>query len=1296
MESQPPRVLRSPRLVPPLPSDQVELPAPPPPPAAPQISPTSLLFSLIPGLMGALITYLITHRSTYLLFSLPMMLTGLLVQGALYLFQRDRYVKAVAARTDAYQGRLAELASTARTLAEQQRRIMVDLAPDSQACLARANPQEPRLWERQPGDADFLRLRLGTGPGKVSFQVIPPKSYGNNEPDPLIQAAEELAGQAQSVKDLPIGLSLPSVAATGMVGPRDLLLAAARAIVLQVAVHHAPEEVQIGALFPSGEAADWLSLRWLPHTWTEEPSRRLLAATPEGARDLLSWVQGLLERRRSNGDEAHLLLIVGAGELAPDHPAWPLLLREGSACGIHLLFLAERRESLPARVEAILSYQSEQAAELILTEPHLTTQGFLPDLIDLPALDGAARRLAPVRLGDQRSGSVPSRVDLLSLFGAEQLESWDLTATWANSRPWESLSVPLGLGAGGAPVRLDLHERGDGPHGLAAGATGSGKSELLQTLIAALALRFHPQEVALLLVDYKGGGMANAFAGLPHLVGVITNLEGGQTRRALASLRAELRRRQRLLAEAGLNHVDAYLRLRRAEPEREPLPHLIVIVDEFAELKAEQPEFMRELVSAVRVGRSLGVHLLLATQKPAGVIDEQIWSNARFRLCLRVERREDSQEVLKSPVAASLDRPGLCWLQVGSGERMVQFQAGWGGAPYRPATDSLPPISISEVTLEGVRVPLVQPPAPPTEAPSQLASLVEFIRREAAAAGIEPVRSPWLPPLPEALPLDQLLAGDRQARWAEALVALNPVIGLLDDPEAQSQRPLHLPLTKAGHLAVVGAPGSGKSTFLQSLALSMAESYSPDQVHLYILDGAGRTHLPLAGLPHTGAVILGDDAERLRRLGRFLQEELLRRKERIAEAGAGTWAGFRQISGERLPALVVTIDNLPALLASQPDWEELLALLGREGGAFGLHLVLTLPGWTTVRARLLSSIGLAVALPLHDRTEYPAIVGRTNGLVPAGAPGRGLVRGEPPLEFQTALPSTGATEWERQSGLQVRIAQLAESWGGARPHPIRSLPAVISLRELLAEPPAQGAPIGLEVESLAPFRLDLREGPHLLVAGTPGSGKSSLLAGILSAMAAQNREVAPFLIDLTGAALSLVQGIPHLVSATDPTAAVALIERLVAGRPAATTLLLIDDFDLVREALPSAARDRLEALVRRERSSGLHLIVSGGTAAFSSGYDGLTKALRELQTGFLLGTADPAEGALFGVRLPAPEGNRFLPVGQGFYIRRGRIRPVKAALPDLVWRADAQIEEEEHESDPGRSGHTSVPGLPVR
>jgi S-DNA-T family DNA segregation ATPase FtsK/SpoIIIE len=1273
MPTEPPLVHRSPRLLQPLPSDEVELPSPPSQPHQPQVQLLSILLSLLPGLLGAGLAWVIARRSPgYLLYSLPVLVAGAGVQLVLFWFQRRRYRQALQERERRFRERLGQEVHGLQQRAQLQREILLEQDPAPMDCIARAVNLDAHLWERSPADADFLALRLGTGEIPTSFSVRPPRFAAMGEGDPLLQEAAPIVDRFRMIPGAPVSLPLASIPAAGLAGPRPLLLSALRSLLVQAATHHAPDELVMAGLFPEAEAADWAPLRWLPHTWSEDRSCRLLAATEEGARDLLTRLQEILQHRRGEeGTLPRFLLIIGDGRLASDHPVWPMLLQEGASLGVRLLYLADRRESLPAQVTAIAVYGADGRSELLRTQPYLTRTSFHPDQLEAEPFERLTRTLAPLRLAGARAGTVPRRVELLELFGVGRLEHWDLAGTWVASRPWESLAVPIGRGQGGAPVILDLHERADGPHGLAAGATGSGKSELLQTLIAGLALRFHPHELAFVLVDYKGGGMANAFAGLPHLTGVITNLEGSLARRALASLKAELKRRQRVLAAAGMTHIDGYIRLCRAEPDREPLPHLLLIVDEFAELKSEQPEFMRELVSAVRVGRSLGVHLLLATQKPAGIVDEQIWSNTRFRLCLRVERREDSVEVLKSPAAAVLSRPGLGWLQVGSGERFEQFQAGWGGAPYQPETAASVAITVAEVGLDGGRVLLTAPPPVQADGPTQLVTLVDFIRQ----TGLQPVKGPWLPPLPTQLALADLVPNPSEV--IDPAQPLAPTIGLLDDPEGQVQRPLRLDL-KEGHLLIIGAPGSGKTQLLLTLALSLAQLHAPSDLHLYLIDGAGRGLLPLAGLPHVGAVLLVDEVERLRRLARFLQGELTERKERIGRSGAGSWLAYRQLTDDPLPAIVLLVDNLSGLTSSLPDWEELLASLCREGAPFGLHVVLTAAAWNQIRSRLTQSIGLAIALQLHDRAEYPAIVGRTGGLVPAPLPGRGLIRSEPPLEFQAALPVSGSTDWERQAALQSAIQSIDARWEGSRPRPIEALPAVISLSKLIAATPS-AAPIGLEIDSLAPFRLDLKEGPCFLVAGPPESGKSTLLQTALLSLAHLHppEDLRVWLADLGGSGLGLLQSLPHVAgAASDGAGSGALIEAIATllqerrerrTQGAATTepplLVIADDLDLFREALPASARDRLESIIRRDRGLGFHLLVAGGSAALQSGYDGLTKALRELQTGFLLGTADPAEGALFGVRLPHVEGNRFLAPGQGYYIRRGRVRAIKGALP---------------------------------
>lgn len=462
---------------------------------------------------------------------------------------------------------------------------------------------------------------------------------------------------------------------------------------------------------------------------------------------------------------------LAAGDLLADDPAAAWILREGPGLGAVCVVVAEAHHQLPRECRAILRLTAAAAEGEAWGEvagPGGEVQPFVPDRVPVEQADRLARALAPVRLCALDSGQVPAHVTLFQVLGMKRLEDLNPLARWAASAPDQSLAVAIGCGTGGQPVLLDLHERGDGPHGLVAGSTGSGKSDLLQILLVALAAQFHPHEVAFVVVDYKGGGMAGPLQGLPHLLGTLTNLDGPGAARALAALRAEIRRRQRLLAAAGVDHLDKYLRARRQGAPLPPLPHLVLVVDEFAELKASQPAFIRELVSAARVGRSLGVHLLLATQKPAGVVDDQIWSNARFRICLRVEHPQDSQEVLRSPAAAGLAGPGRGFLQVGMGDRFVEFQAAWGGAPL--ASQGEAPM-VAALALDGARLPMGPQPDPDAAGATvtQLQAVVGRIAAAAQAAGVERLPSPWLPPLPDQVDLAALPVGDGTApgggRW---------------------------------------------------------------------------------------------------------------------------------------------------------------------------------------------------------------------------------------------------------------------------------------------------------------------------------------------------------------------------------------------------------------------------------------------------------------------------------------------------------------------------------------------------
>jgi S-DNA-T family DNA segregation ATPase FtsK/SpoIIIE len=660
----PPTFQRPPRHPLELPKGEVEIPALPPAPTKPSVS---LLPVLLPGIfaVAALAVTLVTTATggSFLASALSFGFMGISSLTAFlnYNSQKKTYQQAMDKRETGYRAALDSRRQELARLRAQQQQLLCANDPDLRECLARVERRpEPdrRLWERSPKDADFLALRLGVGARPSSIAIKIPQPADMIDIDPLLTEAQTLAQQFASVPDAPICLPLLQAGVAGVAGPRGEALSAARGLLMQLATHHSPDEVKIVALFPADEAARWDWLRWLPHVWTDDRNHRLLACDKDAAHRLLSSLLDLLNRRRVQRDAAKdtaaavplpcFVFLFADPRLIENEPIVPLLLGYNGALGVYPLFIADRVETLPKGCQAVVEVGGNQG-RLIQTAPTTVQTTFTSDAAPLELADRQARAMAPIHLQQLSAVTeIPKLVPLLDLLGAKAVEDLDVIARWQKSEPYRSLAVPIGKRVAGEPFTLDIHGGGQGPHGLVAGTTGSGKSELLQSLIASLAVDFHPHQVVFVLIDYKGGGMANAFRELPHLVGTITNLQGNLAMRALTALKSELHRRETLLAQAGTTSINDYQRRHRNGQVKEPLPHLVIIADEFAELKTELPDFMVELVRAARLGRSLGVHLILATQKPAGVVSEEIWANSSFRICLRVERPEDSQEVLRS------------------------------------------------------------------------------------------------------------------------------------------------------------------------------------------------------------------------------------------------------------------------------------------------------------------------------------------------------------------------------------------------------------------------------------------------------------------------------------------------------------------------------------------------------------------------------------------------------------------------------------------------------------------------
>ncbi len=1307
---------RAPRIYPNLPGGEIEIPAPPSPPSEPKTMLVSVLLpaALAVGMLVATVVTMAASQMMMAVLSLGFMGVSSLVSLVNYVSQKREHKRATTERLAQYRAMLENKRRQMEALRDQQLSASREADPEPTECVARAQRRDSRLWERSPHDEDFLRLRVGTGRRPFLVNIKAPKLEEAGRPDPLAADALKLRGAFAEVDDAPVVLPLAEAGAMGVAGPRERVREATRALLLQIATHHSPDEVKIVAVFPADEGDEWLWLRWLPHTWAEDRRHRYLADDRDAAHRLLDGLHGLLGRRRQMASRPEsrdakpspaLVFVLADPNLVAGEPILPVLLQEGKALGAFSILLADSREGLLKGCRAVVELHSGHSL-LIEASQGGGQAPFRVDAAPVDLLERLGQAMAPIRLQTlARPGDIPTSVPLLSLLGVERPQDLDVAGRWQRGEPYRTLAVPIGLRAGARPLMLDLHESGHGPNGLVAGTVGSGKTELVQSLIAALAVNYHPHEVAFVLLDFKGGDLLSPLRPLPHVVNTLTDLELDQVPRALLSLEAELARRERLFGEVranlgvDINHIDDYLKLKRQGKVQESLPYLVLIADEFTVLKSARPDDMQRFVTIAVKGRGLGFRMILMAQKPAGVISEQIDANSRFRLCLRVARMEDSQDVLRRPDAADLTGAGRAYLSVDNNRIFELFQAAWSGAPYAPGVQASDPLEILAVNLDGSRNPVRLSPKPlAIQAPTtQLQAVVAHLSRVAQQQGIRRLPGAWLPPLPQQVALESIrpTRGWDGSRWQPATGWMEPMVGLLDDPAHQAQPPLTLYLAQEGNLAVYGAPGSGKTTLLETLVTSLAMDHSPEDVHLYLLDFGGRTLTVFTELPHVGAVILADEAERLQRLLRYLAREMEERRERFGRAGVNTLPAYRRATGGRLPAIVVMLDNYAGFFGLYPDSEEALAQIARDGKNLGVHLVLT-AGTPLLRPKLTSSITMVVALELADRSEYANAIGRLGQFEPPQLPGRGLIRGNPPLEFHTALPAAADSEAGRSAALRDLAGRMQAAWTGPRPAPIGVLPDVVPLCSLLQpaeHPPAESGsslavPLGLDVETLAPFSLDLRDGPHFLVTGTLQSGKTTLLRSWLLALGEvlTPEQLYLYLVDFGRAGLLPLRGLPHMrrYADTEDSLDEALVEvagllkerrgRLEQARQDAGTfdelawmarepavVVACDDFDLVNGNARSGSKQTLEHLIRRERGMGLHVLVAALVSELAAMYDGPAKALKELQTGFILGSSDYNDVQVVSLRLPGGEGGKPLPSGQGYYTRRGRYRQVKIA-----------------------------------
>jgi DNA segregation ATPase FtsK/SpoIIIE, S-DNA-T family len=1276
------RFNRPPRILPPRPATELLVPVPPTEPKGFRFP---WITVLIPLLLGGLM-YLVFPNAGY--FLIIMLFSPLMILANL-IGDRRSGRKEYAANRKTYDAELARFTAALAAAAVTEEQAARSAQPDPSALVALACGPSARLWERRYHDPDFLVSRVGLidRPAAVSLRPDPkgpPGGFGGGH--------VELPAPP-TVYDVPATVDLAQVGVLGVASAdRQALLATARAIVAQAATLHAPGDLGIVVIIGLDGAPDWEWASWLPHTRPTTDAagyRRALATDGEQAEARLVELRALVEARMAERrstlragpgtGRATLLVLDGARRLR-GLPGLGELLATGPEAGIYALCLDAEQTALPDECRATLVTTSPSGTRATLRRPGLPP---VPDvLVDglMPGPAGRlARALAPLRALGVSGGeaALPDAVRFtelaaLPLTGDPEADAQLAARRWAASPNGRCTKALLGVGPNG-PLTVDL--RADGPHALVAGTSGAGKSELLQTLVASLALVNTPDALTFVLVDYKGGSAFAACAQLPHCVGMVTDLDGHLVTRVLDSLSAELRRREALLAQAEAKDIDDYWARTGAR-----LPRLVIVVDEFASLVEEVPEFVPGVVGIGMRGRSLGVHVVLATQRPGGVVTADMRANVNLRICLRVTAEAESQDVVDSPDAARITprRPGRAFVRTGHAD-LTCFQAARVGWPRR----SEQPASRSAIDPVTIRPRLVAELGRQTEAATarsddvdtdgctDLSLLVAATTVAARRAGLDRPRRPWLPPLPDLVTVAELPASRPGS-------PVSLPLGLVDRPDAQSQDAFEIDLEATGPIAIAGGVRTGRSTALRTMAAGLSVGAGPDSVHIYALDCGNRALAPLAALPHSGAVIDGDDSLRLTRLLDWLDAEVRQRQRVLAAGNYGSLAEQRTVtsqtpSADRLPYLVLLLDRLEAFLGRYADIDggrlvDMVEGLLRRGPAVGLVTVLTTDR-TGFTHRIAAAVEHRLVLRQADGDDAAAF-GLSPKRLPSRMPaGRGVwaATGQ---EIQVALLDPDPSGSAQSRATERLAASLRVRWDGmtgtALPRRIDPLPDHVTAQQAAAlrTAPRVMAPAvctpGVGGDHLGPIDLDLAAaGATFIVAGPPRSGRSTALAAIAESLGGRaSRELELVLLTPRPSLVRALRGLPgvlDVITTDDQTGALTRLEDLLA-EASQPTVLVIDDGELI--GLGPLA-DRLEEYVRGCRDTGSVLVAAVTTEdLLLNRYRGWLAAARRARSGLLLNPASYVDGEVFEVRLPRSIGGGW-PPGRALLVERGAARMVQ-------------------------------------
>ena len=1015
------------------------------------------------------------------------------------------------------EGKRQTIVETIRT----QRQILAENNLSLEECQQVILKRKMNLWERKYGDEDFLVVNLGSGVLPMDINIQYPEEHFSLEDDNLREMVMRLGSEPKNLADVPLTISLYEKNILALIGTKKLNKSYIDRLILQLVTFHSYDELKIVVFTSKNNEESWDYIKILPHCWSNDKSIRFFGTTNDEIKEVCYHLDRELSSRRDEEEQVksnspYYLIITDSIKTIRSFDVIKDILGLQENYGFGLLIMNDRVSNLPTECKAFInvSEKNSDLFENVLNTNHLN---FRIDFDTNINMYECAKVLAnmPIEIGDD-SEALPNKYGFLEMYNVGKVEQLNSLNRWQKNNPILTLQAQVGVGKGGEKINLDLHEKFHGPHGLVAGSTGSGKSEFIITYILSMAVNYHPYEVQFILIDYKGGGLAGAFENketgirLPHLAGTITNLDTSEMNRALASIESELKRRQRIFNEArelsGESTIDIYKyqKLYRNGVVKEPIAHLFIISDEFAELKSQQPEFMQQLISTARIGRSLGVHLILATQKPAGIVDNQIWSNTRFRVCLRVQEKSDSNDVIKCPDAALIKQTGRFYLQVGYNEIFELGQSAWCGGKYYPAEKLKKTVdtSIDFVDNVGFVIKSAEKDKHKDSDKAQgeeLNNVVAYLSNIAATEEIS-VKQLWLDRIPDYITVAALM---RKYDIKPSKNYIAPIIGEYDDPSNQSQDILRIPFVNDGNGIVYGVSGSGKENLISSMIFSSMYLYTPEELNYYVLDFGSETLKVFDSCPLVGDVLLANDKDKIANLFKLLSNKVEERKKLFAPYG-GSYEYYMENSDNKLPVIVVIINNFEVYDDSYLTYEELLLSLTREGSKYGIYFFLSVNTPNGVRFKMRQNFNQEFVLQQNNENDYTAILGNVKKNYPSKIKGRGIIKKNDTIyEFQTAYPAP--KNKESYTFIKEQCETCAKEFDKVAEH-VPTLPDHIAFKDVKHELGKSDAMIiGYNKETLDIVKYDFTHKPVTLITAQDISMASHFVRPLIKQFASLNK-----------------------------------------------------------------------------------------------------------------------------------------------------------------------------------------------